>query len=133
MSAGVIRWVAAVLAIVAGNYLAVWLFLELQLSCLHLGARPTGLCSDWWYANHSWVAAASYGGAAFIAAVLIPSLVAPQHKRTVAIVSLVAAVLLTVFTSALWVIAWAVPMLILLSVVSLLLPSIRSRLHNHVA
>jgi hypothetical protein len=133
MSTSVIRWIAVVLAIVAGNNLAVWLFLELQLSCLHLGARPAGQCSDWWYANHSWVAATAYGVAAFIAAVIIPSLLAPQYKRTVGIVSVAVAVLLTVFTSALWVTAWAVPTLILLSVVSVLLPSIRSQLQSHVA
>src|SRR5262245_11949529 len=77
----IVRWVAVPLVAIAGYYLSVWLFFQSAVSCLHLGPRPPGLCSDWWYASHSWIAVASCTLVGFAGSVLLPTMVAPRHKR----------------------------------------------------
>jgi hypothetical protein len=133
MSVRAIRWVAVPLAVAAGYYLAVWLFLEMRLSCLHLGTRPQGQCSDWWYANHSRAAAFTCGVVLFVSAVLLPTLLAPQLKRLVGAVALAAAVMLATLTFDSWVLAWAIPVICLLAAVSVCLRYIRRNLKGHVA
>jgi len=111
----IVRWVAVPLVAIAGYYLSVWLFFQSAVSCLHLGPRPPGLCSDWWYASHSWIAVASCTLVGFAGSVLLPTMVAPRHKRIVTLVSLVAAAVFYVWIFDLRVWAWVVPMLIGLS------------------
>jgi hypothetical protein len=133
MSVTGIRWVAAVLALVVGNNIAVWVFVELALSCFHLGPRPAGLCSNWWYSNHEWVAAAALGVTAFLFAVLLPVLLAPRYKRSVGIIALAINVSLTAFTSDGWVSIWAIPIALTLAAVSVCLLYVRRKRTAHVA
>jgi hypothetical protein len=104
-----LRWVAVPLALVASYFLAFFLFLEISLSCLHLGSRPEGLCSDWWYANHSWVGAAAFGLATFLGSVLLPALLAPRFKGVVGALALGVVVIYTLLEFDLWVWSIAVP------------------------
>ncbi len=80
----VLRWFAVPLSFAAGIVGAGWLFVDMRLACLHFGARPENLCSDWWYASHAWIAVAATGLCAFALSVLIPVLLAPTCKRIVA-------------------------------------------------
>jgi hypothetical protein len=106
MKIRVLRWVAVPLALVASYYLAFFLFLEIVLSCLHPGSRPKGLCSDWWYENHSWVGAVVFGLALFLGPVLLPVVLAPRFKAIVGVLALGAVVVHTVSEFDFW--AWSV-------------------------
>ena len=101
-----LRWVAVPVALVASYYLAFFLFLEIVLSCLHLGSRPKALCSDWWYENHSWVGAVAFGLALFLGPVLIPVVLAPRFKGIVGVLALGAVVVHTISEFDFW--AWSV-------------------------
>jgi hypothetical protein len=92
--------------LVASYYLAFFLFLQIILSCFHLGSRPEGLCSDWWYENYSWVGAAAFGIALFLGPVLLPVVLAPRFKGIVGVLALGAVVLHTVSEFDFW--AWSV-------------------------
>jgi hypothetical protein len=105
----VLRWVAVPLSVVAGYFLAFFLFLQLSLSCLHLGARPEGLCSDWWYENHAWIAAAVFGAAIFPGAFLLPVVLAPRFKRIVGVAALAVIVVYTFVEFDAWVWSIAIP------------------------
>jgi len=133
MSVRAIRWVAIPLVVAAGYYLAVWLYFEISLSCLHLGPRPQGLCSDWWYANHSRVATLATGVALFVSAILAPALLAPQRKPLVGIVTLVATIVLTALAFDWWVSVRVIATISILAVVSISIPYIRQKLSGHVA
>jgi len=133
MSIRAIRWVAIPLVVAAGYYLAVRLYFEMGLSCLHLGPRPQGLCSDWWYANHSRVATLATGVALFVSAILAPALLAPQRKPLVGIVTLVATIVLTALAFDWWVSVRVIATISILAVVSISIPYIRQKLSGHVA
>lgn len=92
----ILRWVAVPLCFAAGVFGAWWLFLYVRLDCFHIGARPENLCSDWWYANHNWIAVVVTGLCAFTLSVLAPFLWAPTHKRIVAFSALVLTVSLII-------------------------------------
>ena len=79
----VVRWASVPLLAIAGWCLAAWASLGLWLQCLHFGRRPSGLCSDWWYSNHDWVAGVVFALLLFLGFVLLPSLVAPSRSRLV--------------------------------------------------
>ena len=78
-----LRWSAVPLIALGGWYLAIWIGLELWLQCWHLGQRPPGLCSDWWYSNHGRVADVVFALLLSIGAILLPSLAAPARKQIV--------------------------------------------------
>ena len=101
MTSRVIRWIAVPLSFAAGIFGAAWLFLDMRLACLHFGERPEGLCSDWWYANHGWVAVVAAGLCTFTLSVLVPVLLAPRHNGVVAFSAFAVAlgVTLATFTS----------------------------------
>jgi hypothetical protein len=86
--------------------LAFFLFLAIVLSCLQLGASPKGVCSDWWYENHSWVGAVVFGLALFLGPVLLPVVLAPRFKGIVGVLALGAVVVHTVLEFDFW--AWSV-------------------------
>ena len=106
MKVRALRWVAVPLALVASYYVAFLLFLEIVLSCFHLGSRPEGICSDWWYENHAWVGAAAFGLALFLGPVLLPVVLAPRFKGIVGVLALGAVVVHTVAEFDFW--AWSV-------------------------
>ena len=106
MKVRALRWVAVPLALIAGYYLAFLLFLEIVLSCFHLGSRPKGLCSDWWYENHSWVGAVVFGLALFLGPILLPVVLAPRFKGIVGVLALGAVVVHTILEFDSW--AWGV-------------------------
>jgi hypothetical protein len=101
-----LRWITVPLALVATYFLAFFLFLEIVLSCLHLGARPQGLCSNWWYENHSWVGAVVFGLALFLGPVLLPVVLAPRFKGIVGVLALGAVAFHTISEFDFW--AWSV-------------------------
>ena len=104
----VLRWVAVPLALVASYFLAFFLFLEIVLSCLHLGSGQKELCSDWWLANHSWVGAVVFGLALFLGPILLPTVLAPRFKGIVGVLALGAVALHTISEFDFW--AWSVAM-----------------------
>ena len=101
MTSRLLRWIAVPLSFAAGIFCAAWLFLDMRLACLHFGARPEGLCSDWWYSNHGWVAVVAAGLCTFALSVLVPALLAPHYNRVVAFSAFAVAlgVTLATFTS----------------------------------
>jgi hypothetical protein len=108
MGIRVLRWASVPIALVASYYLAFFLFLPIALSCLHNGSGPKGPCSDWWYENHAWVAAAVFGLALFLGPVLLPVVLAPRFKGIVGLVALGAVAIHTILEFDLWV--WSVAM-----------------------
>jgi hypothetical protein len=133
MRIGALRWVAVPLSSVASYFLAFFLFLDIALSCLHLGARPEGLCSDWWYDNHAWVAAVAFGLAIFFGSVLLPVVLAPRFKGAIGAVALVVVIIHTIVEFDLWVWSVAVPTVALLAVVLGFTAYFRSLRSQHVA
>jgi hypothetical protein len=116
MNIRAVRWLSVPIAVLVGYYAAVWLFLEGSLACFHLGSRPPGLCTDWWYGNHSRVAALISGIVLFVSGVLLPVFLAPRHGRLVAVMGLAVALLMAAFTFDRWVLAWAVPTMVVLAI-----------------
>ena len=104
----VLRWVAVPLALVASYYLAVFLFLEIELSCLTFGSSPKGHCSDWWYENHSWIGAVVFGIALLLGPILLPAVLAPRFKGIVGVLALGAVAVHTISEFDFW--AWSVAM-----------------------
>ena len=127
------RWIAVPVAIAAGQYLAEWLFVVMRMSCLHFGARPEGLCSDWWYENESWAAASTCGVVLFVVSVLLPTLLAPNSRRLVGATAFAVAVLLTAVTFDLWVSTWAISVVVVLAAASVCLLYTRRMLNERVA
>ena len=109
MRVSAFRWVAVPLVVVASYYSAFFLFLEFALSCLHIGVRPAGLCSDWWYGNHSWVGAATLGVALFFGPVLLSVVLAPRFKGVVGLVAFGVVVVHTIAEFDFWVWSVAIP------------------------
>jgi hypothetical protein len=87
MTSRALRWIAVPLAFGGGLACATWVFLWAGLACLHLGPRPANLCSDWWYASHDFVAVAGFVACSLACSVAAPVLLAPSHKRLVALVA----------------------------------------------
>jgi len=85
-----LRWSAIPLSFAGGLIGATWLYLEVALACFHFGSRSTSLCSDWWYANHGAVAIAACAVCLLAFSVAAPAFLAPSHKRTVALLTLLA-------------------------------------------
>jgi hypothetical protein len=88
--------------------LAFFLFLEIVLSCLHLGSGPKDLCSDWWLENHSWVGAVVFGLALFLGPILLPTVLAPRFKGIVGVLALGVVAVHTISEFDFW--AWSVAM-----------------------
>jgi hypothetical protein len=133
MSVFAIRWVAVPLAFVGGCYLAMWIYLKLGLSCFHLGSRPQGLCSDWWYANNSQAAALACGAVLFVSSVLLPTLLAPRFKQLVGFLAFTITLVLTILFFDIWVVVPVLSVLIALTAMSVCLPYTRRVLKDHVA
>jgi len=113
-----LRWVAIPLALVASYFLAFFLFLEIALSCMHLGSDPKGHCTDWWYQNHSWVGATVFGFALFLGPVVLPVVLAPRFKGAVGAVALGVVVLHTISEFDLWVWSVAIPIVAVFAAVA---------------
>ena len=133
MGIRVLRWVAVPLAVVASYYLAFLLFLDVELSCLHLGSRPQGLCADWWYENHSWVGAVMFGFALALGPILLPTVLAPRFKGIVGLLAVGLVAVHTISEFDFW--AWSVAMPITVASAAALGIIFRKRLFrsNHVA
>ena len=117
----------------ASYFLAFFLFLEIALSCLHLGARPEGLCSNWWYENHAWIAAAAFGLTIALGSVVLPVVLAPRFKGAVGTVALTVVVIYTIVEFDLWVWSVAVPIVAFFAVVLGFASHYRTLRSQHVA
>ena len=133
MRISALRWVAVPIALVASYFVAFFLFLKIALSCLHLGARPEGLCSDWWYGNHAWIAAATFGLAIFLGSVLLPVVLAPRFKGAIGAVALAVVVIHTILEFDFWVWSVAVPIVALFALILGFALHFRALRSQHVA
>lgn len=96
MALRILRWVSVPIVAVAGVWISLWVSMEILMACFHIGARPAGLCSDWWYSNHEWISFATYGLSQFFCTVLLPTLAAPSNKFVIGMAALTFSITLVV-------------------------------------
>jgi len=134
MRSRALRWLAVPAIAAAGFVLAAYLFVEIYLDCFHLGARPQGLCSDWWYTTHTSVAVGTCGLCMLILCVGLPIIVAPSYKNVVGAVASAGVITASVLSYEPWVSKWLVSIVLVGATIGAGVIAFRyRRIRTHVA